>query len=371
MRMPQSRFAWSASTIGLLALAVIAVTLHAAMSQPGRGGSQQQAEGTATGKATGLVPPRRELVIYCGRAETLVSELIDHFTRETGIDVKVKYGRTGTLAALVIEEGRRSPADMFFAQDPGGLGLLAERGLLSELPQDILDRVPYAYRDPHQRWVGVTGRMRTLAYATDRIAASELPQTVLELTEPRWRGRVGWSPANASFQAMVTAMRHELGEKRTEQWLRDIIANGVRVYPRNMPIVQAIHDGEIDFGLVNHYYLHRFQHERGGNLAIGNHIPAGYDGAGDIGGAMLVSGAAVLKSARNSDEARQFVAFLLSERAQAYFAGETFEYPLARGMPNSDGMPALDALPAMPVDLNQLGDLEATIRMLRRAGALR
>jgi iron(III) transport system substrate-binding protein len=362
------RSVWFASLFGLIALAVIAVTLHAAMLQSGRSASAGASNRT---QSQPLVQPPQELVIYCGRSETLVGDVIERFRRETGINVKVKYGNTGMLAALILEEGRRSPADLFFAQDPGGLGLLAERDMLTQLPMELVERVPSMYRDSEQRWVGVTGRLRTVACATDRVPEHERPQSILDLTSPRWRGRVGWAPSNASFQAMVTAMRVQLGEQRTEQWLRGMIANDVRVYPRNTPIIQAVHDGEIDLGLVNHYYLHRFQHERGGMLPIVNHVPAGREGAVDIGGAMLVSGAGILKTARNDDAAREFIAFLLNDEIQAHFAGETFEYPLASSVLTADGVPALDSLPVQPVDLNLLGDLEATIHLLRRVGALR
>jgi len=351
----------------LFALAIVAATLHAAMSQSSRADEQNARQ---TGQEQ-VIPPAGELVIYCGRSETLVGDLIDRFQRETGITANVKYGRTGTLAALVAEEGRRSPADVFYAQDPGGLGMLAERGFFTELPEEILDLVPYAYRDAQRRWVGVTGRLRTIAYSTDRVAEKELPESLLDLTAERWRGRIGWAPANASFQAMVTAMRHELGETRTEQWLRDMMDAEVRVYPKNTPIIQAIHDGQIDLGLVNHYYLHRFKDERGADVAMNNHIPPGPNGEGDIGGAVLVSGVAAFRNSRNAEAAQAFIRFLLSESGQNYFAERTFEYPLAMDMSTADGVPELNSLPVKPIDLNQLGDLEATVRLLRRVGALR
>lgn len=367
MSAPHSRRTWLTSVAGLAALAIIAVTLHATIGQSGRGGPHQATSARGVGN---VLPPDRELVIYCGRSESLVGEVINRFQRQSGIDVQVKYGRTGMLAALIVEEGRRSPADVFFAQDPGGLGMLAERGFLSELPGALLDRVPYIYRDSDKQWLGVTGRLRTMTYAIDRVDREALPRSVLELTEEKWHGRVGWAPANASFQAMVTAMRHELGDAKTEQWLRDMLAAGVRTYPRNTPIVQAVQNGEVDLGLVNHYYLHRFRAERG-ELPIANHVPAGDGEDGDVGGAMLVSGASILSTTRNRDEARAFLEFLLSEEIQQYFAETTFEYPLANDMSSSGDIPALESLPVKPVELTQLSDLEATIRMLRRVGALR
>lgn len=354
---------WLAVLGGLLAIAMIAMTLHAAMAHSGRTAGDSDA-------AAGLLRGER-LVIYCGRAESLVGDLIEDFRRNTGIDVKVKYGRTGHLAALILEEGQRSPADVFFAQDPGGLGLLAARGRLQELPENLLGTVAYHHRDPMGRWIGVTGRLRTLAWSTERLSAHELPNSLLDLTHPRWHGRIGWAPANASFQALVTAMRHELGDQRAERWLREMIAGGVRTYPRNTPIVQAVADGEIDLGLVNHYYLHRFRNERGNAFPVANHVPEGTNGEGDLGGTMLLSGAAVLDTARNTAPAQRFIEFLLSEQSQQYFAAQTFEYPLAVGVNAPLDVPSLETWRTYETNLTDLADLEATIELLRRVGALR
>ncbi|TVQ54283.1 MAG: iron ABC transporter substrate-binding protein [Phycisphaerales bacterium] len=347
-----------AGSLMLVIIALVVVAVHAAMS-----GSEKSSGTNASSESI-----NQELVIYIGRSESLVGPIIESFQRETGIRVRTKYASTGPLAALILEEGRRSPADVFYAQDPGGLAVLADRGRLRELPEPILDLVHSADRDHAGRWVGITGRIRTLSYSTERVASADLPDSVLELTEERWRGRVGWAPSNASFQAFITAMRHELGETETERWLRDMIANEVRTYPRNMPIVQAVADGEIDLGLVNHYYLHRFIVERGESFPVANHIPAGTNGTGDLGGTMLISGAGILETARNSDAAERFLQYLLSEEVQHRFVSESSEYPLRKEMAAGHNLPS-DALRS--VDLNRLGDLEQTIGLLRRVGALR
>lgn len=356
-----TRRSWMFGVAALSACTLLAVTLHAAMASPGKSAAApQDTAANASGK----------LIIYCGRSESLVGELIERFRAETGIQVQVKYGKTGPLASLILEEGRRSPADVFFAQDPGGLGLLAQAERLVQLPHDTLEQVAYEHRDPMNRWVGVTGRVRTIAYSPARVKSADLPQTMMNLTDARWKGRIGWAPSNASFQAFVTAMRHQLGEDVTEKWLRDMLANGVRTFPNNMPIVQAICDGEIDLGLVNHYYVERFRAERGDKL-VANHVPKGDAGEGDICGALLVSGVAILESAPNRAAAERFVSFLLSEKAQTYFAHETFEYPLSLAVAARENVPALGTLPARSIDLNQLGDLEETLVLLRKVGALR
>lgn len=354
----------TASLTVIAAIAVTAVVLYAAMQAGGANRSGDYA-------VAQVDIPSQSLTIYSGRAESLVGDIIQQFRDETGIRVNVKYAATGPLAAMILEEGRRTPADIFFAQDPGGLGVLAEADRLAELPTHLQHRVAYEHRDPLGRWVGVTGRLRTIAYSTERLVYVELPESVEELTAPKWRGRVGWAPSNASFQAFVTAMRHQHGETATEQWLRDMIANGVRTYANNTSIAQAIADGEVDLGLVNHYYVHRINAERNGNFPVANHVPMGDQGHGDIGGAMLISGAAILNTSSNRDSAERFIEFLLSEKAQQYFTNETFEYPLANGESPRDGVVTLTSFKSQRVDLNALSDLRATVTMLRNVGALR
>jgi len=152
------------------------------------------------------------LTIYSGREEELVAPLFEKFTDATGIDVEVRYGDSAELAATIAEEGSNSPADVFFAQDPGSLGAVDAQ--LESLPSQTLDRVPARFRDAAGRWVGTSGRTRVLVYNTERLSHDELPASVLELTKPEWRDRVGIAPTNASFQAFVTAMRLSLGDDR-------------------------------------------------------------------------------------------------------------------------------------------------------------
>ena len=190
------------------------------------------------------------LVVYSGRSETLVGPIIEQFKAATGIDVAVKYGSTPELAATLLEEGDNSPADVFFAQDPGGLGAVV--AMLAPLPDEIVSLVPAWAHSPESKWVGISGRARTVVYNRDSLSENELPASISAFTDPKWKGRIGWAPTNASFQTMVTAMRTIWGEERTRAWLEGIQENDAAVYPKNTPIVAATAAGEIDIGFVNH-----------------------------------------------------------------------------------------------------------------------
>ena len=309
------------------------------------------------------------LVVYSGRSESLIGPAIERFEDESGVEVKVRYGGTAELAALLLEEGARTPADVFIAQDAGALGALASEGRLRTLPGEILDLVDPAFRSPEGAWVGVTGRARTIVYNTEELTETDVPRSVFDLTKPEWKGRVGWAPANGSFQSFVTAMRVTHGDDRTRAWLKGMIENDAREYPKNSAIVRAVGAGEVDLGIVNHYYLMRFLAEDDGFPAA-NFFPP----AGDPGALVNVAGAAVLRSARRdadtSDNAHALLKSLLSETAQKDFATRTFEYPLIEGVAPAKGLRPLSEIQSPEIDLSDLSDLRGTLQMLRETGAL-
>jgi iron(III) transport system substrate-binding protein len=306
------------------------------------------------------------LTVYSGREEELVAPLFEKFTDATGVAVEVRYGDSAELAATIAEEGDNSPADVFFAQDPGSLGAVDPQ--LEELPQATLDRVAARVRDAEGRWVGTSGRPRVLADNTDRVQESDLPASVLELTRPEWKGRVGVAPTNASFQAFVTAMRLSLGDERTREWLEALRANGAKTYEKNLPIVEAVAAGEVDVGLVNHYYLALVKEEQP-DAPVANHLFE----AGDPGTLVSVAGAGVLASTDQRDDAEAFVEFLLSEDAQRFYVdqAEENEYPLVAGIDPPAGLVPLDEIQGPDVELTAFGaELESTVELLRETGWL-
>jgi iron(III) transport system substrate-binding protein len=307
-----------------------------------------------------------KLVVYSGREEELVEPLFDRFEEETGIDVEVRYGDSAELAATIAEEGDNSPADVFFAQDPGSLGAVEREGLLAKLPQAALDRVPARFRDPDGHWVGTSGRSRVIAYNTDELTEDGVPDSVFALTDPKWKGKIGIAPTNASFQAFVSAMLLELGEERTRAWLEGLKANDPKRYEKNLPVVEAVAAGEIELGLVNHYYLYLAKEENP-DAAVANHFLTGED----PGALVSVAGAAILSSADHADAAQRFVEFLLSDPSQRFYVDEAeeAEYPLVAGIDAKQGLPPLDSLEGPQIKLDDLGpELEKTLELLNEYG---
>jgi len=306
--------------------------------------------------------PAGKLTIYSGRSESLVDPIIQQFSGATGIEVAVKYANTAQLAATLLEEGDNTPADVFFAQDPGGLG--AVEPMLAELPEGILSTVPAWARSPVGKWVGISGRARTVVYNTEKLTESDLPDDMFGFTDPKWKGRIGWAPTNASFQTMVTAMRFLWGDDKTSQWLKGIQANDPKVYPKNTPQVAATAAGEIDVGFVNHYYLFRFLAEEGEGFTARNYHPR----AGGPGAVVMVAGAGILATSPNKQVAERFLQFMLSQVGQQYFASQTFEYPVVQGVKTPKVLVALSEINQPTIPSKNLTDLQGTQDLLRQAG---
>jgi iron(III) transport system substrate-binding protein len=304
------------------------------------------------------------LTVYSGRSESLVGPVIASFTEETGIDVEVKYADTAELAALLLEEGDRSPADIYFAQDAGALGAVADAGLLATLPPEALAAVPAGFSDVDGEWIGVSGRARTVAYTTTEELA--LPDSILDFTDPAWSGRIGWAPANGSFQAFVTALRVVEGEKVARDWLQGILANEPVEYPSNTAAVEGVAAGEVDVAFVNHYYLLRLLAEHGDDYPVAQR----FFGGGDPGSLVNVAGVGQVASTDQPEDSLAFIEYLLSDEAQTYFSESTYEFPLVEGVGADPRLPAIGAIEAPDVDLSALADLQGTVELLREVGAI-
>ena len=238
--------------------------------------------------------------------------------------------------------------------------------MFADVPDSILSTVPEWARSPNSKWIGISGRARVLVFNTEAVSFENLPQSLDDLTNPEWKGKIGWAPTNGSFQTMVTAMRVLWGEAKTREWLQAIKDNDPKAFPKNTPIVAAAGSGEIEVGLVNHYYLHRFLQEEGEDFGARNHF-LNDDGPGSL---IMVSGVGILDTSENVENAEKFIKFLLSTPAQQYFAGQTFEYPLVEGVTVHRLLIPLDQIKKPSIDMAALDDIEGTQALLRDMGII-
>ncbi len=307
------------------------------------------------------------LTVYSGRSEELVGPLFAQFTEETGIEVQARYGDTAELAAQLLEEGDASPAQVYFAQDAGALGAVDAAGLFAPLPASVATTVPEAYRAPSGDWTGVTGRARVIAYDPEQVPAADVPQSIFDLTDPKWKGQVAIAPTNASFQAFVTAMRVSQGDEVTRQWLEGLVANDVQTYEKNGLILDAVDTGQAQLGLINHYYWYEKAAEVGEDAM---RAQIAFTKPDDPGSLVNVAGVGILTGAADNANAATFVEWLLSPATQEWFVANTFEYPLVPAVAAAEGLPALDTLRGPDVPLAELADLPGTLMMLEDVGLL-
>jgi iron(III) transport system substrate-binding protein len=308
------------------------------------------------------------LTVYSGRNEQLIGPLLAQFTAETGVQVQVVYGDTAAIANQILEEGANSPADVYIAQDAGALGALAKAGALSVLSSDITERVPAEFQSTEGYWVGISARARVLVYNPAQVEALglALPTSLLDLTKPEYAGLVGWAPANASFQANVTAMRVLLGEETATDWLTDMVANGaVSFGSSNTNLNLAVASGEVVFGITNHYYMHNLKKETP-DLALAQATFA----AGDVGSLVNLAGVGVLNTSDQKGLAQRLLLYLLGNSAQTYFTNNTSEYPLVAGIETNPALIPLADFGLPAINLSDLDDLAGTLAVIEASGAL-
>jgi iron(III) transport system substrate-binding protein len=300
-----------------------------------------------------------ELMLYSGRQEFLVGDLVEYIEDlYDDFSLTVRYGGSTDLMNQIRNEGDGSPADVFYSVNSGALGALTDAGRTQSLSDEVRDMVPEEFHT--EEWIGTSGRARSVPYNTDAYSEEDLPDDVMAF--PDFEGDLGWAPVYGSCQAFVTAMRVIEGEDATREWLEGVQAAGIRPYPDEFAVCQAIADGEVDAGLTNHYYIQR--------VLDGNpDAPIATTFTSDDAGAVFnVAGAAVVDAASDTDLAMNFVRHLLSAEAQDYFARSTFEYPLVPDVDPIGDLPSIDKLDVPDVDLTKLSNLEPTVDMMRDVG---
>ena len=338
------------SSLKKVVLGVVAVTALAGCSA-----SNSESPSTSSGP----------LVVYSGRSEGLVGELFVAFTAETGIEVDVRYGDSGEMAALILTEGSDSPADLFFSQDAGALGAVEEAALFATLPSATLALVEPKFESKTGGWVGTSGRARVVVYNPTLVDTP--PAGIDDLLDPKWLGRIGYAPTNASWQSFVTALRVTRGEDAARTWLKGFAANKPVAYEKNAVVRDAVNTGDVALGLVNHYYLFEKIIAEGADAVVAkNH----YFTNGDIGGLVNVAGVGMLQSSKNQESTIALINYLLSPAGQEYFAQKSFEYPLVAGIKQYAELPALADLNSPNVDLSDLRSIALTQEMLEEVGLL-
>jgi iron(III) transport system substrate-binding protein len=307
------------------------------------------------------------ITLYNGQHEQTTAALVAAFEQQTHIKVNVRSGDEAELADQIIQEGSSSPADVFYTENTPVLEALRERGLLAPVAASTLAAIPSRYDSTQGDWVGVSARVSVLVYNTSQIKPSQLPSSILELAQPKWKGKLGFAPSETDFQPLITAITKLDGAATAERWLRGLQTNS-RLYPDNETVVAQVNNGESAVGLINHYYWYRLRDEVGQS---GLHSALHYYAPHDPGALLNVSGAAVLKSSSHQAAAQAFVAFLVSREGQEAIAhSHSYEYPLRPGVSPASSLRPFDELEPAPISLSELGDGSAPLALEQKLGLL-
>jgi iron(III) transport system substrate-binding protein len=321
----------------------------------------------STGLAADTAARAGTITLYSGQHEQTVSELVADFTKRTGIKVKVRSADEATLANQIIQEGSKSPADVFFAENPPALQVLSEKGLLAPVAPATLAAVPRARSAPSGDWVAISARAAVLDYNTDKLTKADLPKSLMDLASPTWKGRFAIAPGETDFQPLITSIAKVRGNAAALAWLKAVKKNA-KVLEDNELIAAAVNKGTVEAGLVDHYYWYRERDEVGTD---NTHSALHYFAPHDPGMLVDVSAAAVLKSSKNATDAQRFLAYLVSKPAQTIIAtSESYEYPLRPGVVNHKVIRPLGSIVPARVTATQLGDGKAALEMLQQVGLL-
>jgi iron(III) transport system substrate-binding protein len=308
------------------------------------------------------------LTLYSAQHEQTVDLLTKAFTKETGIEVKVRSGEAPELASQIVKEGASSPADVFITENSPELELLSEKALLAKVAPATLASVPAQDSSPAGDWVGVLARENVLAFNKGMIQENSLPASLLDLAKPEWKGKIAIAPTDADFLPLVGAVIALKGHPAALEWLKGLHDNAT-LFDDDEGVVAAVDRGAVATGIINSYYWARLRMEKGADkMQSAIHHFAG----GDVGGLMNVSGAAVLKSSRNQAAAQKFLAFLVSKPAQDMISklDITFEYPLAAGVAANPILKPMGELQPPSLTIKQIGDDREAAQLLREAGLI-
>jgi len=313
------------------------------------------------------------ITLYSGQHEQTVNGLVSAFEKQTGITVNVRNDDEDTLANLIAVQGSHSPADVFYTENSPALEFLQEKGLLAPVQGSTLAHTPAKYNSQAGDWVAVSARVSVLIYNPSLIAKSQLPTSVTQLADPKYKGKLAFAAGETDFQPIVTSVVKTYGQAATLRWLDGLKSNAAsHLVPDNETIVNDVNRGQVAFGLINEYYWYRLRAEIG---ASAMHSQLAYFAPHDPGYVIDVSGAAVLKSSKHQAAAQKFVAFLVSKQGQdiiARAAGneQSYEYPLGDGVTTSAPETPFNQLQPNSITIADLGDGSGAIALLRQAGLL-
>lgn len=306
------------------------------------------------------------IVVYNAQHENLVKSWVDGFTKETGIKVTLRNGDDSELGNQLVQEGSASPADVFLTENSPSMVLVDNAKLFAPLDAETLKQVPAEYRPAHGRWIGIAARSTVFVYNPEKLSEQQLPKSLMDLAKPEWKGRWAASPSGADFQAIVSAMLALKGEQATLEWLKAMKANFV-AYKGNSTVMKAVNAGQIDGGVIYHYYRFVDQSKTGENS---KNTKLYYFKHQDPGAFVSLSGGGVLASSKHKAQAQAFIKYITGKEGQESLrTNNAFEYAVGMNAASNPKLVPLNELDAPKVEPSTLNS-KKVIELMTQAGLL-
>jgi len=306
------------------------------------------------------------IVIYNAQHESLTKEWAAAFTKETGIAVTIRQGSDTEFGNQIVAEGASSTADIFLTENSPAMALVDNAGLFAPLDADTLAEVPEQFRPANGHWIGIAARSTVFAYDKTKLTEDKLPKSLMDLADPSWKGRWAASQAGADFQAIVAALLELKGEAATADWLKAMKEN-FTAYRGNNTVMKAVNAGQIEGGVIYHYYYFGDQAKTGENS--GN-VALHYFKNQDPGAFVSISGGGVLASSKHPKEAQAFIKWVAGKGGQDVLkTGTSFEYAVGAGADSNPALVPLKELDAPKVEPSKLDSKKVT-DLMTAAGLL-
>jgi len=316
--------------------------------------------------ATPVLAEDAGIIVYNAQHESLAGKWVEGFTKETGIKVTLRDGGDSEFSNQIVAEGASSPADVFLTENSPAMSLVEAAGLFAPVDAGTLAQVPEDFRPSSGNWIGIAARSTVFAYNKTKLTEAQLPKSILDLADPAWKGRWAASPSGADFQAIVSALLQLKGEEVAMVWLKGTKEN-VTPYRGNSTVMKAVNAGEIDGGVIYHYYYFGDQAKTGENS--GN-VAQHYFKNQDPGAFVSISGGGVLASSKHPKEAQAFLKWVTGKDGQDVLKnGSSYEYAVGIDAESNSQLVPLVDLEAPALDPTTLNSRKVT-DLMTAAGLL-
>lgn len=301
-----------------------------------------------------------ELNLYSSRHYDTDERLYSDFEKATGIKINRIEDNADALIARIKAEGDKSPADILLTVDAGRLWRADEAQLFQPTQSDVLNaRIPEWLRHPEGHWFGFSQRVRIIFYDKERVDPTQIA-TYESLADPKFKGQICTrSSSNIYMLSLLSSVIEHKGVEGAEAWAKGLWNNRARnPAGGDTDQLRGIVTGECAISVANTYYFARALRTDVRGLGKKDIARIGwvFPNQSSTGAHSNISGAGIVKTSPNKENAVKFLEYLASEQAQKYFSAGNDEYPAVMGIGLSESVGALGMFRSDTVNLKAFGE---------------